>query len=63
MPQHHHAPARTARICPACNGFARAAVATGSRLPDGTRATLHTACRTCEGTGTVTRRTAAAAQL
>ncbi|MGW6914863.1 hypothetical protein ACWGB8_13780 [Kitasatospora sp. NPDC054939] len=61
MPQHHHAPAR---ICPDCDGFARAAIATGTRLPDGTRATLHAACRTCHGTGTVTRRTApVAAQL
>ncbi|MET8540293.1 hypothetical protein ABZW03_06515 [Kitasatospora sp. NPDC004799] len=63
MPQHHHAPARITRVCPDCNGFARAAVATGTRLPDGTRTTLHTSCRTCEGTVTVTRHTAAAAQL
>ncbi|MEU1504908.1 hypothetical protein [Kitasatospora sp. NPDC005748] len=58
MPQH---PAPAARICPDCDGFARAAIATGTRLPDGTRATLHAACRTCQGTGTVTRRAAPAA--
>ncbi|MCU7824804.1 hypothetical protein [Kitasatospora sp. DSM 101779] len=48
MPQHSQA---NAPICPACDGFARAAIATGTRHPDGTRVTIAADCRTCHGTG------------
>ncbi|GAA4857177.1 hypothetical protein [Kitasatospora terrestris] len=56
MPQHTHAPVR---ICPDCDGFARAAIDTGNRHPDGTRHTLTAHCTTCRGTGTTTQRTTA----
>ncbi|GAA2246332.1 hypothetical protein GCM10010430_30450 [Kitasatospora cystarginea] len=56
MPQHNHAPGR---ICPNCDGFARAAIDTGTRHPDGTRTTVHAWCPACHGTGTVPARTAA----
>ncbi|MFF9491976.1 hypothetical protein [Streptomyces flaveolus] len=49
MPQ--HAPA--ARICRDCDGFPVVAITTGTRRPDGTRATLRVTCLTCQGTGTV----------
>ncbi|MFH8766572.1 hypothetical protein [Streptomyces althioticus] len=39
------------RICPACDGFPTVAVTTGTRHPDGTRATLRVTCPTCKGTG------------
>jgi hypothetical protein len=41
------------RVCPNCDGFATAAVPSGTRHPDGTRALLHIDCRICHGTGTV----------
>ncbi|MDH3032745.1 hypothetical protein [Streptomyces sp. TRM75561] len=41
----------TARICRACDGFAAVAITTGTRLPDGSRATLRVTCPTCKGTG------------
>jgi DnaJ-class molecular chaperone len=47
MPQHLPA----SRICRDCDGFATATITTGIRRPDGTRATLPVACRTCKGTG------------
>ncbi|MEU4094880.1 hypothetical protein [Streptomyces sp. NPDC026673] len=48
----HSAPP-AARICPACDGFASAAITTGTRLNDGSRATLRVACPGCRGTGHV----------
>ncbi|GGS31197.1 hypothetical protein [Streptomyces pseudogriseolus] len=47
MPQHAQRP----RICRDCDGFAAAAITTGTRHPDGTRATLRVTCPTCQGTG------------
>ncbi|MEU6010214.1 hypothetical protein [Streptomyces sp. NPDC047453] len=41
----------TSRICRACDGFATVAITTGTRHPDGTRATLRVTCPTCQGTG------------
>ncbi|POX36726.1 hypothetical protein C3486_32020 [Streptomyces sp. Ru73] len=46
------------RLCPDCDGFPTVAITTGQRRPDGSRQTLTVTCRTCEGTGTVTRRAA-----
>jgi RNase P subunit RPR2 len=43
--------ARTTRVCRDCDGFATAAITTGTRHRDGTRATLTVACPTCKGTG------------
>ncbi|MFJ9716050.1 hypothetical protein ACIRPQ_08940 [Streptomyces sp. NPDC101213] len=51
MPQH----ASRRPICRDCDGFATVAVTTGTRRPDGTRATLHITCPTCKGTGTTPR--------
>ncbi|MFF8030923.1 hypothetical protein [Streptomyces sp. NPDC016626] len=47
MPQH----ARNTRVCRDCDGFATAAITTGTRDRDGTRATLRIVCPTCKGTG------------
>jgi hypothetical protein len=47
MPQHAPSP----RVCRDCDGFATVAITTGTRHPDGTRATLTVACPTCKGTG------------
>ncbi|MGQ5591949.1 hypothetical protein ACUJ8N_01570 [Streptomyces sp. ESR1.13] len=47
MPQH----APTSRICRDCDGFPTVAITTGTRHPDGTRATLSVTCPTCKGTG------------
>ncbi|MER5549467.1 hypothetical protein ABT072_45485 [Streptomyces sp. NPDC002589] len=47
MPQH----ARTLPVCRDCNGFATAAIDTGTRHADGTRATLRVNCPACKGTG------------
>ncbi|MFF9274377.1 hypothetical protein [Streptomyces griseosporeus] len=47
MPQHAPSP----RVCRDCDGFATVAITTGTRRPDGTRATLTIACPTCKGTG------------
>ncbi len=55
MPQH----AQNTRVCRDCDGFATAAITTGTRHTDGTRATLRVTCPTCQGTGT----TAPAASL
>ncbi|MEU5385823.1 hypothetical protein [Kitasatospora cineracea] len=51
MPQHTR-PARP--ICPNCDGFASAAIATGLRLTDGSRDTVPVNCPACHGTGTGT---------
>ncbi|MFF3989365.1 hypothetical protein ACFY0B_32870 [Streptomyces sp. NPDC001797] len=40
------------RVCRDCDGFARAAITTGTRNPDGTRTTLTVDCPACHGTGT-----------
>ncbi|MFF0061733.1 hypothetical protein ACFYRC_09315 [Streptomyces sp. NPDC005279] len=50
MPQPSHA----ARVCPACDGFASAAITLGGRDHKGQRRTITAHCRTCHGTGTVT---------
>lgn len=50
MPQH----TPTARICRDCDGFPTVAITTGTRHPDGTRATLRITCPTCQGTGHTT---------
>ncbi|KOX39560.1 hypothetical protein ABZ687_10785 [Streptomyces ardesiacus] len=47
MPQH----APTARICRDCDGFPTVAITTGTRHPDGSRATLRVTCTACNGTG------------
>ncbi|MFI9027227.1 hypothetical protein [Streptomyces sp. NPDC053560] len=56
MPE--NTPARV-RLCPDCDGFPTVAITTGQTNPDGSRTTLTVICRTCEGTGSVTRRAAA----
>ncbi|MGW1803526.1 hypothetical protein [Streptomyces sp. NPDC002078] len=38
-------------ICRDCDGFATAAIITGTRNSDGTRTTLTVLCLTCKGTG------------
>ncbi|OIK23834.1 hypothetical protein [Streptomyces malaysiense] len=47
MPQR----ARNTPVCRDCDGFATAAITTGTRHTDGTRATLTVTCPTCKGTG------------
>ncbi len=47
MPQH----AQTTRVCRDCDGFATAAITTGTRHRDRTRVTLRVTCPTCKGTG------------
>ncbi|MCF3118429.1 hypothetical protein IPZ68_01715 [Streptomyces arenae] len=47
-----HAPA--ARICRDCDGFATAAITTGTRNRDGSRTTVRATCRACNGTGHTT---------
>ncbi|MFE9771187.1 hypothetical protein ACFYOV_05840 [Streptomyces sp. NPDC005931] len=51
MPQH----AQITRVCRDCDGYATAAITTGVRRPDGSRATLRVACPACRGTGTARR--------
>ncbi|MEU5321457.1 hypothetical protein AB0G67_32585 [Streptomyces sp. NPDC021056] len=53
MPGPNPATSTTARICPNCDGFATAAVPSGTRHHDGTRTLLHIDCGTCHGTGTI----------
>ncbi|TFV32096.1 hypothetical protein E4K10_14860 [Streptomyces sp. T1317-0309] len=55
MPQH----TPNTPVCRDCDGFATAAITTGTRHADGTRATLTVACPACRGTGHTTTRTAA----
>ncbi|MGA5262627.1 hypothetical protein ACPCI0_20670 [Streptomyces griseoincarnatus] len=50
MPQH----AQTTRVCRDCDGFATAAITTGTRRRDRTRVTLRVTCPTCKGTGRTT---------
>ncbi|MER7720112.1 hypothetical protein ABTX99_24775 [Streptomyces flaveolus] len=50
MPQH----AQNTPVCRDCDGFATAAITTGTRNDDGTRATLRVICSTCKGTGHTT---------
>ncbi|MEV7146070.1 hypothetical protein AB0O05_06175 [Streptomyces sp. NPDC093084] len=38
-------------VCRGCDGFARVAITTGTRNPDGTRTTLSVDCPACHGTG------------
>ncbi|WP_405391119.1 hypothetical protein OG596_26640 [Streptomyces sp. NBC_01102] len=40
------------RICPACDGFASAAITLGGHDRNGNRRTITAHCRTCHGTGT-----------
>jgi hypothetical protein len=47
MPQ----PASNRRICRHCDGFATAAIDTGTRHRDGSRVTIHVTCPACKGTG------------
>lgn len=53
MPQHAHV---TGNICGHCDGFPVVHITTGTRRPDGTRATLPAACPACNGTGTTPAR-------
>ncbi|MGP4049666.1 hypothetical protein [Streptomyces sp. 2A115] len=50
MPQH----ASNTPVCHDCDGFATAAITTGTRNRDGSRTTLRVTCPACQGTG-VTR--------
>ncbi|MYX34163.1 MULTISPECIES: hypothetical protein [unclassified Streptomyces] len=50
MPQH----ALNRPVCRDCDGFPVVAITTGTRLPDGTRATLRVTCPACRGTGYTT---------
>ncbi|MFI2377902.1 hypothetical protein ACH5AO_23005 [Streptomyces sp. NPDC018964] len=47
MPQH----AQNTRVCRDCDGFATAAITTGTRHSDGSRVTLRVTCPACKGTG------------
>ena len=51
MPQ----PAQNTRVCHDCDGFATAAITTGTRHRDGTRVTLRVTCPACKGTDTARR--------
>ena len=51
MPQH----VPNTPVCRDCDGFATAAIDTGTRDDDGTRVTLRVDCPTCKGTGHITR--------
>ncbi|MFH8494469.1 hypothetical protein [Streptomyces coeruleorubidus] len=44
------------RICPNCDGFATAAITTGSRDRYGHLCTVTANCRACDGLGTVPAR-------
>ena len=57
MPQH----AQNTPICRDCHGFATAAITTGTRHDDGTRATLTVHCQVCKGTGRLVPASAARA--
>jgi len=47
MPQH----AQNKPVCRDCDGFATAAITTGTRHRDGSRVLLRIDCRACNGTG------------
>ena len=51
-----HPATPTPRICPNCDGFATAAITTGSRDQHGNLPTLTIACQACNGLGTVPAR-------
>ncbi|MDF3300576.1 hypothetical protein [Streptomyces tropicalis] len=51
----HPTPPR-ARICPACDGFASAAITLGGRDRHGHLRTITAHCPTCHGTGTAPAR-------
>jgi hypothetical protein len=50
MTDHTRAPSR---VCPACDGFASAAVALGGRDRRGHLRTITVHCPACHGTGTI----------
>lgn len=47
-----HSPCLSRRICPACDGFASAAVTLGGRDRHGHLRTITAHCPACDGTGT-----------
>ncbi|MEU1406940.1 hypothetical protein ABZ471_32135 [Streptomyces sp. NPDC005728] len=49
MPQR----AQNTPVCRDCDGFATAAITTGTRNGDGSRATLTVTCPACKGTGSL----------
>ncbi|MFG2634032.1 hypothetical protein ACGFX8_08790 [Streptomyces sp. NPDC048362] len=51
----HHTPPPP-RICPACDGFASAAIALGGRDRNGHLRTITAHCPACQGTGTAPTR-------
>ncbi|MEV6313750.1 hypothetical protein [Streptomyces sp. NPDC051776] len=52
-------PSRGSRMCPACEGFASAAITLGGRDRHGKLRTITAHCPDCQGTGTTRRRTPA----
>ncbi|MFC5027874.1 hypothetical protein ACQFX6_17420 [Streptomyces sp. DSM 41987] len=44
------------RVCQDCDGFPVVAITTGTRLRNGSRATLRVTCNGCHGTGTTPAR-------
>ncbi|QKV93018.1 hypothetical protein HUT19_15685 [Streptomyces sp. NA02950] len=48
-----HPPHPEPRICPACDGFASAAISLGGRDARGNLRTITVHCPTCHGTGTL----------
>ncbi|MGY4992333.1 hypothetical protein [Streptomyces sp. 900105245] len=51
-----HPTPNTPRICPACDGFASAAITLGGRDARGHLRTITAHCPACHGTGTATAR-------
>lgn len=51
-----HRTRTTLRICPACDGFASAAITLGGRDARGHLRTITAHCPACHGTGTATAR-------
>ncbi|MBC9725102.1 hypothetical protein [Streptomyces sp. TRM68367] len=58
-----HRTTSTARICPNCDGFAIAAITTGSRDRHGHRHTITANCPACHGQGTVPARARESARV
>ncbi|MFI8238364.1 hypothetical protein ACIF83_14035 [Streptomyces sp. NPDC085866] len=56
MPQR----AQNTPVCRDCDGFATAAITTGTRHRDGSRVTFRVDCHACKGTGNITRAAALA---
>lgn len=50
-----HRASSASRVCPACDGFASAAITSGGRDRHGHLRTITADCRACHGTGTVRR--------